>query len=63
MSNEVKLPFKIIPIEGAPYDVVYSIPADIAERIRNARTPADIEAIEAEVGKRARECTLLKVGR
>lgn len=61
MSDEIRLPFQVIPIEGAPYDVVYSIPTDIAERIRNARTPADIAAIEAEVAKRARECAMIEV--
>lgn len=49
--SDVELPFTIIPIVGAPYDVVYLMPGDVAERIRNARTLADYRAIEADVAK------------
>jgi len=51
----------IVAIEGAPEDVVFVLPPDMAKMIQDARTMDDWEAIIAEVKKRPHECAALRL--
>lgn len=53
----------VVSAASMPPGKFYLLPADIVERLQEARTPADVEAVAAEVAKRSKECAVVKVQR
>ncbi len=55
--------FKVVSIEGAPDGMLFLLPHDIAQLVLSARNMEDLGEAIAEVIKRPKECSVLKVGK